>query len=106
MDRGERMPERVTVGYSVRGPSGGSVGVPSTSFTVTLIYPANVAGTITITPNDGGAGGTFFPVSIALTAAAPSDVFNYTAASSGTKTLSTTNNGGLNNPRGLPYVAT
>ena len=60
-------------------------------------------GTVTVTPSDGGAGGTFTPTTVALTTAAPSDTFTYTPATDGDITISVTNDGGLTNPANLTY---
>ena len=96
----------VAATYTLSGPSSGSSGVPSTNFTVALPVGSAVLGSVTVTPNDSGAGGTFTPASVALTTGAPSATFTYTPVSSGTKTIATTNNGGLTNPASLSYTAT
>lgn len=84
------------------GPSTSSVGSASGVFTATLSPAGSAASaTVVVTPNDGGQGGTFSPTSVSLTTAAPSATFTYTAASAGSKTISTTNNGGLTNPAGV-----
>jgi hypothetical protein len=109
MDTHERLPEQVTASYTLSGPSSGIVGVASANFTVALTAAGSAvmgAGTLTVTPSDGGGGGTFTPATVNLTAASPSATFTYTPASTGAKTISTTNNGGLTNPRSLPYTAT
>jgi hypothetical protein len=90
--------------YTLFGPSSGNTGVPSTNFTVALPVGGVVAGTVTVTPSSGGGGGTFTPTTVALTTAAPSATFTYTPASTGTKTISVTNNGGLTNPGNISYV--
>jgi len=95
----------VAASYTLSGPSSGNVGTPSTNFTVALPTGAPVAGTLTVTPNDGGAGGTFTPTSVALTTGTPSATFTYTPSSTGTKTISVTNNGGLTDPGALSYNA-
>jgi hypothetical protein len=59
---------------------------------------------MTVTPNAGGGGGTFTPVSVVLTTAAPSATFTYTPSFAGTKTISCTNDKGLTNPAGLIYT--
>jgi hypothetical protein len=92
--------------YTLSGPGSGVVGVPSTNFTVALPVGGAVIGTVTVTPNDGGAGGTFIPSTVDLTTAAPSATFTYTPASTGSKTISATNSGGLTNPAPLTYSAT
>jgi hypothetical protein len=108
MDIHERFPEQPTVQYTLSGPNSGTVGVASTNFTVALTAAGSmsVTGTLAVTPNDGGGGGTFTPTTANLTPGSPSATFTYTPASTGAKTISTTNNGGLINPRSLPYTAT
>lgn len=91
--------------YTLTGPSTGNVGDPSTDFTVALPAGGVVSGTVTVTPHDAGDGGTFTPTTVELTTAAPSATFTYTPASSGTKTISVTNDGGLTNPANLSYEA-
>ena len=93
-------------GYSLSGPSSGTVSVASSPFTVTLTpIGYAVPSTVTITPSDGGGGGAFTPTTVALTTGAPSATFTYTPASAGAKTISTTNNGGLTDPGSLTYTA-
>lgn len=91
---------------TLTGPSSGTVGSPSTNFTV--VANGTITGTITVTPNDGGDGGTFSPTSVAISAASPTATFQYTAANAGspTATITVTNNGGLTNPAGIAYTAT
>jgi hypothetical protein len=107
MDIHERLPEQPTVQYTLSGPGSGTVGVASTNFTVALTAAGSmsVTGTLAVTPNDGGAG-TFTPTTVNLTSGSPSATFTYTPPVTGAKTISTTNNGGLINPRSLPYRAT
>ena len=91
---------------TLTGPSSGTVGSPSTNFTVGA--NGTITGTITVTPNDGGDGGTFSPTSVAISAASPTAIFTYTAANAGspTATVNVTNDGGLTNPAGIAYSAT
>jgi hypothetical protein len=91
--------------YSLSGPTTGDVGVASTAFTVQLPAGQTVPGTVTVTPSDGGAGGTFTPSSVPLTTGSPLATFTYTPASAGAKTISVTNSGGLTNPGNLTYTA-
>jgi hypothetical protein len=91
--------------YTLAGPSSGAPSVPSTNFTVALPAGGVVLATVTVTPHDGGSGGTFTPTTVGLTTAAPSATFTYTPASVGTKTISVTNNGGLTDPGNLTYTA-
>jgi hypothetical protein len=105
-DPGDRTFTCVATTYTLTGPSTGSPGVPSTNFTVALPAGGVVPATVTVMPGDGGGGGTFTPTTVNLTTAAPSATFTYTPASTGAKTISATNNGGLANPAPLTYTAT
>ena len=90
--------------YALAGPSTGTVGIASTSFTVTV--NGNLGSPLTITPSDSSAGGTFSPPSIIIAAGTNGSAsFTYAAANAGTKTISTTNNGSLTNPVALSFVA-
>lgn len=88
---------------TLSGPSSGTVGSPSTAFTV----GANgvISGTVTVTPSDAGNGGTFTPATVNISSGAPTATFTYTAASAGAKTISVTNSGSLTNPGSLTYTA-
>lgn len=88
---------------TLSGPSAGTVSTPSTNFTV----GANgaITGTVTVTPNDGGQGGTFNPTSVNISSGTPTATFTYTAATVGAKTISVTNNGSLSNPSNITYTA-
>jgi hypothetical protein len=89
--------------YLLTGPGSGGIGAPSTNFTVALPTGGAVTSVVTVIPSDNGAGGTFTPTSVALTTVAPSATFTYTPASTGTKTISTTNNRGLTDPANISY---
>lgn len=95
----------VVTAYTLTGPSSGEVSVASTNFTVALPAGGAVIGTVTVTPSSGGGGGTFTPPTVALTTAAPSGTFTYTPATTGAKTISVTNNGGLTNPGNITYTS-
>ena len=88
---------------TISGPTAGTVSLASTNFTV----GANgaIAGTVIVTPSDGGGGGTFAPTTVSVNAGAPTGTFTYTAASIGAKTIGVTNNGGLTNPGNITYTA-
>ena len=88
--------------YTLTGPSSGSSGVASSAFTVAA--NGSLSANVVITPSDGGNGGTFSPTTVTLTSAATSGTFTYTPASTGSKTISTTNNGGLTNPASVTYT--
>ena len=88
---------------TLSGPSSGAVGVASTNFTVGA--NGSITGTVVVTPSDGGGGGTFTPTTVSISSGSPTGTFTYTPASSGAKTISITNNGGLTNPSSLTYTA-
>lgn len=91
---------------SMTGPTTGVTGVASTAFSVGVTpLGGAITGTVVVTPSDAAAGGTFTPTSVSLTTAAPSATFTYTPASTGAKTISVTNNGGLTNPANITYTA-
>ena len=87
------------------GPSYGAVGVASTNYTIGA-NDTPITGTVTVTPSDGGDGGTFTPTTVNISTGTPTATLTYTPASVGTKTISFTNNGGLANPSNLSYVVT
>lgn len=95
-------------GLSLAGPTSGSVSQASTVFTVKL-NPSygTITSPVTVTPNDGGAGGTFSPASLTLPAGTTTGAFTftYTAASAGSKPIGITNNAGLTNPATISYTA-
>jgi hypothetical protein len=80
------------------------VGVASSNFTAGA--NGTITGTVTVTPSDGGAGGTFSPTSVAISNATPTATFTYTASTTGARSISVTNNGGLSNPSPITYTAT
>lgn len=87
---------------TMSGPSAGTVGVASTNFSIA----ANglITGTVIVTPSDGGGGGTFTPTTVSISSGSPTSTFTYTPASTGTKTISVTNNSGLTNPSNISYI--
>ena len=90
--------------YSLSGPSSVIVGQASSAFTVS--DNGQTASAVTITPSDGGAGGSFTPSTAVFPAGSQSSQsFTYTAASAGSKTISTTNGGSLTNPASLTVTA-
>ena len=91
--------------YHLNGPASGAVAVHSESFTVSLPSLTTVSDVVVVTPNDGGAGGTFTPASVKLTAQNPTASFTYQPASAGGKTISSTNDGGLADPPPVDYTA-
>lgn len=60
---------------------------------------------VVVTPGDGGAGGSFAPTSITLTAATSRTTFQYTAVSAGTKRIALNNDGGLADPSPMDFSA-
>ena len=93
-------------GVTMSGPSSGTVGAASSNFNIGVTPGGGtITGTVTVTPADGGAGGTFTPTTVNLTTGSPTATFTYTAASSGAKTISVTNNGSLTNPSNISYTA-
>jgi len=109
-DRGDGMWTNATT-YTLTATSNtGRPNAPSGRFVVQLGGTTTVTATspTTVTPSDGGAGGTFLPASIPLTADRRRATFRYTPAvgASGDVTISTTNDGGLVNPSPVTYTVT
>jgi hypothetical protein len=93
-------------GVTLSGPSGGVVGVASANFTVGVTPGGGtISGTLVVTPNDSGGGGTFTPSSVNLTTGSPTATITYTPTSVGAKTIGVTNAGGLSNPTTLTYTS-
>lgn len=88
---------------TLSGPASGTVGVASANFTVGASDA--LTGSVVVTPSDGGAGGTFTPATVTISAGTPTATLTYTAASIGAKTISVTNDGGLTNPSSITYTA-
>lgn len=88
---------------TITGPGSAAAGRLSAPFFVSSDAP--LQDSVTVTPNDGGAGGSFTPASVTLTPGAGTASFQYTAPSAGTKTIALTNNGGLANPAALGFSA-
>jgi hypothetical protein len=65
-----------------------------------------ITGTVTVTPSDNGAGGTFNPTSVAINSGTPTATFTYTPGVTGAKSLSFTNDGGLTNPLSIVFLST
>lgn len=89
---------------TLTGPTSGTVGQASANFTVGTDNPVQ-SGSVVVTPSDGGNGGTFTPTTVTLTSSATTATFTYTAATSGIKTISVTNNASLTNPSNISYTA-
>lgn len=88
---------------TLSGPSSGTVSVASTNFTVGA--NGTITGTVTVTPADGGAGGTFTPTTVAISSGTPTGTFTYTPASTGVKTISISDDGGLTDASTIAYTS-
>ena len=88
--------------YTLTGPSSINLNQTSSNFAAC----PNGTYTGTITPNDGGAGGTFTPSSLTFSGLSDCQTFTYSPSSSGTKTISTTSSPSLSNPSGLSTSVT
>lgn len=95
-------------GVTLTGPTGGTVSVASTNFTVGVTpVGGTITGTVVVTPSDNAGGGTFNPTSVSLTSAAPTGMFTYTpSATAGAHSITVTNNGSLTNPAAITYTST
>lgn len=87
---------------SMAGPTSGVVSVASSNFTLSIA--GVITGTVRATPSDSGGGGTFTPAFRDLLTGTASGTFTYTPGSTGAKTISITNNGGLANPSNITYT--
>jgi len=88
---------------TMTGPSAGVSGSASAVFTIGA--SGAISGTVVVTPSDGGGGGTFTPSTVSISTGSPTATFTYTAASTGSKTISVTNNGGMTNPSNITFVS-
>jgi hypothetical protein len=86
---------------AMTGPTLGQVNQASTNFTVSA--NGQVSGSVTVTPSDGGKGGTFTPSSFTMTGVSPSVTFTYTPSQTGNISISISNNGSLTNPSAVTY---
>jgi hypothetical protein len=86
---------------SLSGPTLGQVNQVSSNFTVAA--NGQVSGSVTVTPSDGGKGGTFNPSSFTMTGVSPSVTFTYTPSQTGNINISISNNGTLANPAAITY---
>lgn len=97
----------LATGVTLSGPSSGFTTHLSTNFTVGLTpSPSGYAQSVTVTPSDGGAGGTFTPTSRVLPAetSAPTATFTYQPAAAGAISISVTNNRSLSNGAPITYT--
>lgn len=93
--------------YTLTGPTGGIVSVPSTNFTVQVSpIGSNVASTVTVTPAVSGVAGSFSPTTVTFGAGVvnASATFTFTPTATGTAVISTTNSASLSNPASISYV--
>lgn len=88
---------------TLSGPSSGTTGVASSNFTVGA--NGTITGTVTVTPGDAGNGGTFSPTTVAISSGTPTATFTYTPASTGVKTISISDDGGLTDATPLSYTS-
>lgn len=88
---------------TLSGPSSGTVSVASSNFTVGA--NGTITGTVTVTPGDAGNGGTFTPTTVAISSGTPTATFTYTPASTGVKTISISDDGGLTDATPLNYTS-
>lgn len=89
--------------YTLSGPTTGYQNAETTNFTVVL--NENAISTVTITPSDGGSGGTFSPTSVSITSGNNSGTFTYTPSSSGNITISTSDDSSLTDPSSITFNA-
>lgn len=87
---------------TMTGSTSGTNGVASSNFTIAA--NGAITGAVIVTPSDAANGGTFSPTSVSISTALPTATFTYTPASTGAKTISVTNNGGLTNPSNITYT--
>ncbi|MFM0663325.1 SGNH/GDSL hydrolase family protein [Paraburkholderia sediminicola] len=91
--------------YTLTGPTTAYQGVASSNFTVAP--NGSISSAVTVTPSDGGAGGTFIPASVVFAVGNNDSVtFAYTPAVSGNITISSSNSGSLADPSPLTLSAT
>ena len=88
---------------TLSGPSSGTTGVASTNFTVGA--NGTITGTVTVTPGDAANGGTFTPTTVAISSGTPTATFTYTPASTGVKTISISDDGGLTDATSISYTS-
>lgn len=93
--------------YTATGPSGGIVNAISTPFTISLVPAGSIPTTdpTVVTPSDGGGGGAFSPNTVSVGSAGNQATFTYTPGTSGIKTISFSDSGGLSDPANLTYTA-
>jgi hypothetical protein len=88
--------------FSLSGPDEGLLGQPTAPYTVALPAGVVLDPPVTITPSDGGLGGSFSPPSVQLSTARPSATFTYSPASAGVKAIAASSGGALTDPLDRP----
>jgi len=61
-----------------------------------------ITGTVVVTP--AGSGGTFSPTTVSISSGSPTASFTFTPTSTGVKSITVTNDGGLANPAAMPLT--
>lgn len=92
--------------YTLSGSVGSVASGDTVTYTVALPNNTTVASPVTITFSDNGGGGSFSPATVQLSDTTTSTTTTYTANTSGTKSISSTNNGGLTNPSAQSLTVT
>jgi hypothetical protein len=89
----------VAIALTLSGPNTGTVGVPTSIFTVGFSPGGSgFDAPVTVSPNDNNAGGFYTPASTVLSTANPTATFVYTPAGPGSVTTDVANDGGLAAP--------
>lgn len=108
-DQGDvRWPAATALTLAAPVPATGRANALSAPFRVAFASPRqSVARPVTVTPVDGGAGGTFLPASVRLTTDKPWAIFRYRppGSATGPVTLSITNDMALAAPSPVTYAA-
>jgi len=86
-----------TTSLSLDGPDTATVNVASDEFTVRIASGLGV-GSVRVTPDDGGAGGSFSVAYVTLSDGSRSATFTYTPVAAGVVEISVSNDGGLDDP--------
>lgn len=84
--------------YRIYVPGYGPLDQNSADILVVLGHGVHPDGAVTITPDDGGAGGTFTPATVELSDTVRNATFKYRSVAAGEVTISTTNDGELDDP--------
>lgn len=97
----------VATGLTMAGPTTGNTSAASTNFTIGVTpVGGSIPGTVTVTPASNVSGDTFTPASITVSNGTPTATFALNAgATTGARTISVTNNGGLTAPATITYTA-